>query len=344
MAKRTDNLLKSKRPDLWEQLDFDKNEDEGIEVDGLTCGSTKKAWFFCDKGHNHSFLATVANRNMSKGCSYCSGKKVLKGFNCLESSNPYLASEWDYTKNENVYPGDVLAKSGKKYWWLCPKGHSYCSPVNNRQKGRGCAICSSKKVSASENSLMVTNKELASEWHPTLNGELTPKEVTSASGRKVWWTCVNGHGFQSTVNNRKYGRGCAQCSLQGTSKSEKTLVDALSTLLGSEESSIFSEMFSMGNFRTIDGLFFVESTPIFVEYDGGYFHKDRFDKDLEKSTHLYTKGLVIRLRENDLELLPEHPNLFQKNVPYGDDEAMQTFVDEAVAWARERVAEMKPTS
>ena len=57
--------------------------------------------------------------------------------------------------------------------------------------------------------------------------------------------------------------------------------------------------------------------------------------------------MVIRLRDYTSQktspLLPDHPNLFQKNVPYGDDEAMQAFVDEAVAWARERVVEIRET-
>ncbi|MFL5495618.1 MAG: zinc-ribbon domain-containing protein [Gemmatimonadales bacterium] len=31
--------------------------------------------------------------------------------------------------------------------------------------------------------------EVAAEWHPSLNRPLTPGEVKSGSGRKVWWSC-----------------------------------------------------------------------------------------------------------------------------------------------------------
>ena len=38
------------------------------------------------------------------------------------------------------------------------------------------------------------NPKLAKEWHPTKNGNLTPKDVTPSSGQKVWWICDNrGH-------------------------------------------------------------------------------------------------------------------------------------------------------
>tara|TARA_B110000285_G_scaffold180449_1_gene203483 strand:+ start:85 stop:225 length:141 start_codon:yes stop_codon:yes gene_type:complete len=36
-------------------------------------------------------------------------------------------------------------------------------------------------------SLAEVNPELAEEWHPTKNGELTPFDVTKGSNKKVWW-------------------------------------------------------------------------------------------------------------------------------------------------------------
>ena len=32
--------------------------------------------------------------------------------------------------------------------------------------------------------------ETAAEWHPTLNGDLTPDEVGFASNRRAWWLCA----------------------------------------------------------------------------------------------------------------------------------------------------------
>ena len=38
---------------------------------------------------------------------------------------------------------------------------------------------------------------LVKEWHPTKNLNLTPKQVTSKTNKKVWWLCSNNHTFQA---------------------------------------------------------------------------------------------------------------------------------------------------
>ena len=45
----------------------------------------------------------------------------------------------------------------------------------------------------SENSLQEFNSALSKEWYPTKNGNLTPKDVTPFSNKKVWWKCANSH-------------------------------------------------------------------------------------------------------------------------------------------------------
>ena len=35
-------------------------------------------------------------------------------------------------------------------------------------------------------SLLETHPELAKQWHPIKNGELSPKDFVSGSGKKVW--------------------------------------------------------------------------------------------------------------------------------------------------------------
>ena len=37
--------------------------------------------------------------------------------------------------------------------------------------------------------LSVTHPEIATQWHPTENGDLTPSDVKAGSGKKVWWKC-----------------------------------------------------------------------------------------------------------------------------------------------------------
>ncbi|MDB4648927.1 zinc-ribbon domain-containing protein [Crocinitomicaceae bacterium] len=69
-------------------------------------------------------------------------------------------------------------------------------------------------------SLAEVNPELAKEWHPTKNGELTSYDVTSGSDKKVWWQCKKGndHEWEAFVNNRSKGQGCPFCSGRRASK------------------------------------------------------------------------------------------------------------------------------
>lgn len=70
-------------------------------------------------------------------------------------------------------------------------------------------------------SLFEENPDLAKEWHPTKNGNLTPCDVSASSGRKVWWKISYydeksdksfDFEWQSTVNNRANGVGCPYLS------------------------------------------------------------------------------------------------------------------------------------
>ena len=44
---------------------------------------------------------------------------------------------------------------------------------------------------------------LATQWHPTKNGNLLVSDVFPNASLKVWWQCENGHEWQSTINSRK---------------------------------------------------------------------------------------------------------------------------------------------
>ena len=72
-------------------------------------------------------------------------------------------------------------------------------------------------------SLAETNPELAEQWHPTKNGDLTPFDFTAGSNKKVWWKCEKGtdHEWFSVIYSRakKRGNSCPICSNQKVVKS-----------------------------------------------------------------------------------------------------------------------------
>ena len=98
--------------------------------------SGRKLLWKCELGHE--WRSIVATRTQGKGCPYCSGQKVLRGFNDLLTQFPEVAMEahgWD--------PTTVTSHSGKKQWWKCPEGHSWLATPNHRVTGSGCPSCSS---------------------------------------------------------------------------------------------------------------------------------------------------------------------------------------------------------
>lgn len=190
---------------LW---DYEVNK--SITPDMVSFSSQKKFGWICDKGHK--WQASIANRIKGNGCPICSNKEILVGYNDLATTNPDLASEWHSTKNESLTSKDVTQSSHKKVWWQCRNGHTWNAVVANRNSGRGCPYCSNQKILVGYNDLATTNPKLASEWHPSENGELKPTDVIQNSHRRVKWVCKEKHVWESIIYNRTTGYGCPYCS------------------------------------------------------------------------------------------------------------------------------------
>lgn len=63
------------------------------------------------------------------------------------------------------------------------------------------------------NDLAAKAPDVAAQWHPTLNGNLTPEMVTPGSHRRVWWQCPLGHTWKAFVYSRT---GAQRCGCAGT--------------------------------------------------------------------------------------------------------------------------------
>jgi len=194
--------------ELMEQWDYEKNKDLNLEK--LTLGSGKIAWWKCEKGH--SYDATIKSKTIGNlKCPICSNRRILKGYNDLSTTNPELLLEWDYEKN-SISPDEITAGAEKMIWWICPKGHSYQSLVYNRKKGAGCPYCDGKKVLVGYNDLATTNPEIAKEWDYKKNGDLKPTDITAGSHKKVHWKCQYGHEWIVSAKERNMGQNCPYCS------------------------------------------------------------------------------------------------------------------------------------
>ena len=211
-------------PELSKEWDYERNA--GLTPHDICYGSNKKFWWKCTKGHSWQAIASSRKRS---GCPICAGKKVLAGYNDLETTNPELAKQWDYERN-TLLPSQVTAGVGKAVWWKCGNGHSWRAKIANRKHGKGCPYCSGRLVLFGTNDLATLNPELAKEWDYEKNYPLKPDQVTANTARKAWWTCNKGHSWKANIQLRNRGRGCPYCSGKVVIKGQSDLQMAYPSL------------------------------------------------------------------------------------------------------------------
>ena len=264
----------------------------------VTSRSSKKVWWLCNKGHSYESVISSRTGTKPQGCPYCSGKRVSKENN-LFIVFPLIAKEWHPTKNKELTPKQITTGSGKKVWWLCPKGHSYEASINSRARQKtGCSYCAGKKVGV-DNSLQTLFPEIAKEWHPTKNGELNPNKIASKSQKKVWWLCLKGHSYNSVIANRTSNlTGCPNCSNQSSEPEIRIL---------SELKWFFDEVKSRYKVDGVEIDIFLPKFNLGIEYDGYHWHKNKVDKDLGKNKFLLSQDInLIRVRSHPLRALTKN--------------------------------------
>jgi hypothetical protein len=131
----------------------------------------------------------------------------------VSESHPHLVKEWHPTLNA-LTPDDIAAGGKHIIWWigeLC--GHVWDANIRDRAvKSHGCPYCSNQRLLVDYNDMATTHPVLAKEWHPTLNGELMPKDVQAGTARKAWWYRKEcGHSWESSIRRRANGAGCNVC-------------------------------------------------------------------------------------------------------------------------------------
>ena len=107
----------------------------GWDPRNVTRGSGRKLEWKCSKGH--SWKATPAHRTKEKSnCPYCTGQKVLVGFNDLAFLRPDIAKE-----AYECDPTSVTLGTNRKLKWKCKEGHIWQTSVSTRIRGSGCPTC-----------------------------------------------------------------------------------------------------------------------------------------------------------------------------------------------------------
>ena len=190
------NDLATTNPELAKQAN-------GWDPTTVIEGSARKMSWVCQ--FQHTWIAALYTRTgkQNQGCPYCSGKRVLSGFNDLRTTHPDIAKEavdWDTTK--------VSKGSGGEKKWRCKFDHQWNATIGSRVRGRGCPICSGAKIQKGFNDLATTHPELSKEAHGW-----DASTISKGSPKKREWICLMGHIWETSVGARAgLNSGCPYCS------------------------------------------------------------------------------------------------------------------------------------
>ena len=159
-------------------------------------------WWQCNKDPEHEWESAIHPRSIGIGCPFCSGKRVLEGFNDLTTTEPQIAKEWHPIKNGNLKPTEFTRGASKKIWWQCSKHpeHEWESPIGNRSTGFACPFCAEYGFNPSkdawfylmqrpgEQQLGITNVLSDRLRKHESNGWMLLEHAGPASGKKVFDT------------------------------------------------------------------------------------------------------------------------------------------------------------
>ena len=178
-------------------------EANGWDVNAFTYGSGKVLSWKCALGH--CYETSIDKRTLrGHSCPFCSGHKVLPGFNDLKTTHPEIAAEaFGWSPTEYSF-GSVM-----KLPWKCPSDHEWKATVINRVKqNQGCAVCANKQIIVGVNDLATTHPDIAAQ---ALNWDTL--KVVAGSEAKLKWICHLKHIWVAKpVSRTKQSSGCPVCT------------------------------------------------------------------------------------------------------------------------------------
>ena len=218
------NSLGNQHPEIA-KLWHTKNNGE-LSPFSIAPQSNKKIWWKCPKGPDHEWQTSPSGMvTRGRGCPFCSKPpKKVSITNCMATLRSDMVPFWHQELNGDLTPRDIFPGSKKKHWWKCPEevdhvweaGPEQIGSALSASKGKAhaCPSCAGYQLSVT-NRLDLNYSAIAFEWHPTMNGDVKPTDVTSGSGFKAWWKCPEGpdHVWQVPIASRtsRGGTGCPFC-------------------------------------------------------------------------------------------------------------------------------------
>ena len=290
VSKKNPKVSETKYAKIW---DYDKNE---LGPENFTTGSDKKAWWKCNKCKLSwdSAIQSICNPNTDTGCPFCALKRASY-FHNLELKFPIQAKQFLIDKN-GIHPSKITPGSQKIYWWKCDNNHIFeNSPLNMTRtyfkEKQHCDYCPGGNKAWPGESFGDLYPNLVKEIDRNKNKDFDEFSVKPGSQKKINWICKKKHKWKTSIYSRAIeGHGCKRCKMP-YSKQEIRIYSELK-LLFSDVKIRFTKLK-----EEID--IFIPSLPLAIEFDGFYWHKNKKNRDVEKTSKLISHNIpVIRIREN----------------------------------------------
>ena len=199
-----------------------------IPPESIGFSSGKHVSWKCSKcGQEWTASPNKMNRKNPKRtvCPFCSHERPSKIYNAA-LLYPELVHYWDNELNSKGLD-DYLPQSDYNAHWRCKHGHTWTRKIDEQVKsvkryrsssspspGGLCPYCSHKRVSSFYN-LQTVYPDVAKQWDYSKNGSLTPRNISPANPKKVFWRCSfdPSHSWSDRISNRTLLlRGCPICS------------------------------------------------------------------------------------------------------------------------------------
>ena len=127
-------------------------------------------------------------------------------------THPYLLKEWNYDKNGKILPENITKGSDKKVWWKCEQGYEWEATVSHRVGGRGCPVCSGKRIISGYNDIATLYPDVLDVWDMEKNKNINPNQFGKTSSYEAWWKCDKcGTSFKRRIIYHIEKRTCPNC-------------------------------------------------------------------------------------------------------------------------------------
>ena len=188
--------------DIWD------HEVNPLSPSQVAATSSRKYWWRCSLGH--PWLASPAKITRGQRCPYCSGRRVLHGFNDAATAFPHLLS-WLHPDSPLGLHEVTRGNSNAVLLWRCPLGHSWEKNLYSLAVvGERCPYCSNHRVLEGFNDLACTAPHLLELWDPS--NERSPHDVLPGAEEKFTWRCSLGHPWRASAVKVSLGTRCPYCS------------------------------------------------------------------------------------------------------------------------------------